>query len=65
MHVLYVHQNFPGPVRAHRAAPGAEAGWRCTFVSETPAGHGRGIEKIQYKIAGGATRQNTFLLAHV
>ena len=65
MHVLFVHPNFPaqfGHVAHHLVE---RHGWRCTFVSETPAAripleHGRVIEKIQYKAPGGATRHNHF-----
>src|SRR5262249_31438252 len=35
-------------------------GWRCSFVSQTPAGTVEGIEKIQYKTHGGATKQNHY-----
>jgi glycosyltransferase involved in cell wall biosynthesis len=60
MHILYVHQNFPaqfGHIARHLVQ---KLGWRCSFVSETPAGNADGIEKIQYKIAGGATRTTHF-----
>jgi glycosyltransferase involved in cell wall biosynthesis len=60
MQVLYVHQNFPaqfGHIASHLAT---QLKWKCTFVSETPPGVVGGIEKIQYKIAGGATVQNHF-----
>lgn len=60
MHILYIHQNFPaqfGHIAAHLAK---KPGWKCSFVSETSPGEVAGIHKIQYKIAGGATRHNHF-----
>jgi glycosyltransferase involved in cell wall biosynthesis len=60
MHILYVHQNFPaqfGHIARHLVQ---QMGWRCTFVSETPGGQVEGIEKIQYKIGGGATKTTHF-----
>ena len=60
MHVLYVHQNFPaqfGHIARHLVQ---KLGWRCTFVSETPPGMVEGIEKIQYRIAGGAMQTTHF-----
>lgn len=60
MHILYVHQNFPaqfGHIARHLVE---QKGWKCTFVSETRAGVVGGIEKIQYRIAGGATAQTHF-----
>src|SRR5581483_3473618 len=35
-------------------------GWKCTYVSNTPAGTVEGIEKIAYKLHGGATKHNHF-----
>lgn len=60
MHILYVHQNFPaqfGHIARHLVQ---KLGWRCTFVSETPSGMVEGIEKIQYKVEGGASKQNHY-----
>jgi glycosyltransferase involved in cell wall biosynthesis len=63
MHVLFVHPNYPaqfGHIARHLATG---HGWRCSYVSETPAGRvdlggGAELEKIQYRQLGGATRQN-------
>ena len=60
MHVLFVHKNFPAQfghiasylIRAHR--------FRCSFVCELPPAVIDGIERIQYKIAGGATKQTHY-----
>ena len=60
MHVLYVHQNFPaqfGHIARHLID---KLGWQCSFVSQTPGGVVGGINKVEYKIAGGATKQNHF-----
>jgi hypothetical protein len=58
MHVLFVHQNSPaqfGHIACHLIR---SRGWRCSFVSQTPAGGVDGIRKIRYHTAGGA-RQTT------
>lgn len=60
MQVLYVHQNFPaqfGHIAWHLTR---KLGWKCWFVSETPGTDADGVEKIQYRRAGGATRQTHF-----
>lgn len=60
MHVLFVHQNFPAQFGHIAAYLIREHGWRCTFVSRTPAGTVAGIRKIQYRSAGGATERTHY-----
>jgi glycosyltransferase involved in cell wall biosynthesis len=61
MHVLYVHQNFPAQFGHVAKELARRPGWKCTFVSRTPArGMTAGIERVPYEIQGGATRQNHF-----
>jgi glycosyltransferase involved in cell wall biosynthesis len=60
MHVLYVHNSFPGqfgPISSHVAE---KLGWRVTFVSLSPSGKSGGIERIGYKPASGATKATHF-----
>jgi glycosyltransferase involved in cell wall biosynthesis len=59
MHVLFVHQNFPAQF-GHVAAELVRRGHRCSFVSARPAGRNSGVELIQYRPVGGATRQNHY-----
>lgn len=60
MHVLFVHQNFPAQFGHIGAYLAKNHGFRCTFVSEKPPGISDGIERVQYKIKGGATAQNHY-----
>src|SRR5690242_12979776 len=60
MHILFVHQNFPaqfGHLADHLAR---HLGYRCTFVSERPAGRAGPIELIQYRLRGGASATTHF-----
>ncbi len=60
MHILFVHQNFPAQFGHIASYLAKDHGFECTFVSERPAGIADGIERIQYKIQGGATEKNHF-----
>lgn len=60
MHILYVHQNFPAQFGHIARRLASDNGYRCTFISQTPGGTVDGIEKIEYKLRGGATRQTHF-----
>ncbi len=60
MHLLFVHQNFPAQFGHIASYLVKEKRFRCTFVSEKPAGKFGGIERIQYRIRGGATARNHY-----
>ena len=60
MQILFVHQNFPAQFGHIARQLAQKPGWRCAFVSETPGGTVEGIDKIQYKIAGGARETTHF-----
>ncbi len=60
MHVLFVHKNFPaqfGHIARHLVD---NHGFQCSFVCELEPATIEGIERIQYKIAGGATRDTHY-----
>ncbi len=60
MHILFVHQNYPaqfGHIASHLVQ---KHGIRCTFVSQHPPGQADGVEKIQYHLQGGASRQTHY-----
>jgi len=60
MHVLFIHPNFPAQF-GHVARYLALAhGFRCTFVSQKPAGEGDGVTRIQYHLRGGATKRTHY-----
>lgn len=58
MHVLFIHQNYPAQFGHVAAFLARRHGFRCTFLSEQPPGHPDGVERVQYKLRGGATPQN-------
>jgi glycosyltransferase involved in cell wall biosynthesis len=60
MHVLFVHKNFPAQFGHIATYLIKDHGFRCSFVSELPSGVFDGIERIQYKIKGGATKNTHY-----
>jgi glycosyltransferase involved in cell wall biosynthesis len=60
MHIVFLHQNFPAQFGHVASYLVLRKGFRCTFVSQQPAGMFGGIECIQYKLAGGATPQTHY-----
>lgn len=60
MHILFIHQNYPaqfGHIARHLIQ---SRGWRCSFVSKTPAGDSGGVRKIEYQTRGGAREANHY-----
>ena len=60
MHILFVHKNYPaqfGHIARHLID---QHGFRCTFASEKPPAKLNSLERIQYKVAGGATASTHF-----
>ncbi len=60
MHILFIHQNFPAQFGHVAHYLSKHKGFRCTFLSEQPAGTSGGIERIQYRLRGGATEQSHY-----
>jgi glycosyltransferase involved in cell wall biosynthesis len=60
MQILYVHQNYPAQFGHTARRLRREKGWQCFFVSQSPPGKDDDIERIQYKLGGGATNQTHF-----
>jgi glycosyltransferase involved in cell wall biosynthesis len=60
MHVLFVHPNFPAQFGHIGAYLAQRHGFRCSFVSQKPAGFGDGITRIQFQPKGGATEKTHY-----
>lgn len=60
MHILYVHQNYPAQFGHIARYLVKQRNWRCTFVTHADVRGEDGIEKITYKVGGGATLKNHF-----
>lgn len=60
MHVLFVHKNFPAQFGHIASYLIKDHGFRCSFACELPPGVFNGIERIQYKTTGGATRSTHY-----
>lgn len=60
MQVLYVHQTYPAQFGAVARRMNRQQGWQCFFVSQTTPGQDEGVEKIQYRLTGGATNTTHF-----
>jgi glycosyltransferase involved in cell wall biosynthesis len=60
MHILFVHQNYPAQFGHIARCLAERSGVRCSFVSELPPGIDGKVERLQYRIQGGATAQTHF-----
>jgi glycosyltransferase involved in cell wall biosynthesis len=60
MHILFAHPNFPAQFGHIAAYLAKHKGFRCTFVSEQEAGMTDGIERVQYRLKGGATQKTHY-----
>lgn len=60
MHVLFVHKNFPAQFGHIAGYLIKDHGFKCSFVCELPSANVDGIERIQYKIKGGATKSTHY-----
>jgi glycosyltransferase involved in cell wall biosynthesis len=60
MHIVFVHQNFPAQFGHIADYLARHKGFRCTFVSEKPGGRIGALERIQYRIQGGATERTHY-----
>ncbi len=60
MHILFVHQNYPAQFGHIARCLAQRPGVTCSFVSELPPGIDGNVERLQYRIAGGATPQSHY-----
>jgi len=60
MHLLFVHPNFPAQFGPFAFELAKRPGFRCTFVSQKPAGIVNGVRCIQYATNGGATAKSHY-----
>jgi glycosyltransferase involved in cell wall biosynthesis len=60
MYILFIHQNFPSQFGHIAAYLAQRKGFRCAFVSEKPPGNAGGVERIQYRLRGGATQHTHY-----
>lgn len=60
MHILYVHQNYPAQFGHIARWLTRTQGWRSTFVTHANVSGDDGIERVVYKLSGGATVRNHF-----
>lgn len=60
MHILYVHQNYPAQFGHIARWLVQQRGWKCSFVTQAEVKGDDGIERIVYKLRGGASLKNHF-----
>jgi glycosyltransferase involved in cell wall biosynthesis len=60
MHALFVHPNFPAQFGHVGHELAVRYGWRSTFVTARPPAKSERIERIQYRVPGGATALNHY-----
>ena len=60
MHILFVHKNFPAQFGHIASYLIKKHGFQCSFASELPSGDVDGIQRVQYKIQGGATKSTHY-----
>lgn len=56
MRVLFVHNNFPAQFGHIARQLSAEGDIECTFLSKKPPDIRDGVERVQYRVAGGASK---------